>query len=314
MGEARRLRLRVVGHGECVFTLEHRGVEVLEPSAAAPEPEPRLREVCVPAGRWSLALERDNLLCPEFAGVQGANGRGFPCLRLTGEAPTFAVTVREPLTGVRAVIRRYAGEPRVLLDGRELTCERDCMSLPDGLRELYGETAAFALAQGEHELRLAGGADDYWYLPCVFLAGAMAVGGTESAVTLAALPAEVPQGDLADRTLRNYAGRVRLTRRVRVPSGARVLRLRTNGMVTEALLDGVSLGTRCWAPFAWELPPSSAGREATLTVALEVPVGPMFGRARLRTLRDFAAHRRIPGFFGFCGIHGVTFEVATDAD
>ena len=316
MADARRLRLRVSGHGECAFTLEHRGVEVLEPSSSAPPaPMTRTREVCVPAGRWSLALERDNLLCPEFAGVQGTNGRGFACLRLAGDEPAFVVTVREPLTGVRAVIRRYAGEPRVLLDGHEMVCARTCVCLPDGLRELYGETEAFSLTPGEHELRLSGGGvDDYWYLPCVFLAGAMAVGGTESAVTLAALPAEVPQGDLADRALRNYAGRVRLTRRVRVPSGARALRLRTNGMVTEALLDGVSLGTRCWAPFVWELPPEAAGREATLTVALEVPVGAMFGRARLQTLRDFAAHRRIPGFFGFCGVYGVTFEVTADAD
>lgn len=309
MMRERTLRLRVPGYPDATFILEHRGVEVLSATSDAPMQPPAEQEQFVPAQRWQVTLERDNLFCPEFAGEPGTNDLGFNCLRLTGDEPAYAFKVNAPLTNVRAVIRRYAGQPCVLLDGQELAIAGECRCLPDGLRQLYGESAPFSLTPGTHELRLRQGVADYWYLPCVFLAGTMAVGGTETAVTLSAMPVDVPQGDLADLYLRNYVGKVTLSRRLQVPARAFALRLGVNGMVTDVRLAGVSLGTRCWAPFVWTLPEDVRGREAELEVTLEVPVGAMFGRARMQTLKNFSLGSRRPGEFGFCGVYGLSFEL-----
>ena len=79
--------------------------------------------------------------------------------------------LKEALSELRLLIRN-CGEPvDLLLDGMKIEVDSPCRSLPQGFRELYLESAEFALAAGMHVLTLAGPTADYPYLPAAVLVG-----------------------------------------------------------------------------------------------------------------------------------------------
>lgn len=199
-------------------------------------------------GGWKIELDRPNLKRLEF------------------EDGVCRFTTEEPLPGVTLALRNYGGRAELLLDGAPVVPQDSCNSLPQGFRELYGETLPFDLPAGEHRLELAAPCKDYPYLPIAFLIGAFADNGDG-----------VRRYSGNGIGLRNYIGKLIQQGEVTIPVDATLVRLETDNLFTELFLDGESLGERAWAPFAWRIPERFAGRRVQLRLERYTSCGPMFG-------------------------------------
>ncbi len=282
-GGTRRLRLVRGGRREDV-DLPSRGALALGPQE---KPPTAARTVApLPLGKTSCALDRDNVFRLPFA---------------TNRVARF--TVKEPLKGVRFVLRTCAmsyavtasGRPvddgegappneKVLrhvatpyafaLDGKPLAAARPCTALPDEFRGLYAETEAFDLAPGVHEVRLVSGEDDRnYFLPAAFAAGRFAVADR----TLAPLPVVLAPGAVAAQGLANYCGAVTyVLDDVTWPDGADALRLDIGNAFARVRWNGRDLGARGWAPYEWTLPADGA-RRGRLEIVVYTSVWNAFG-------------------------------------
>ena len=197
---------------------------------------------------WKIELDRPNLKRLEFE-----NGR-------------CRITVKKTLSALTLALRNYGERVELLLDGAPVAAEQECRSLPQGFRELCRESLPFDLAAGEHLLELAAESKDSPYLPAAFLVGEFA--DHDDGLARYA-------GDGAG--LGNYIGKLIQRGEVDIPADATLLRLETDGLYTELLLDGESLGERAWAPFAWRIPERFAGRRVSLRIERYTSCGPMFG-------------------------------------
>ncbi|MBR5836991.1 MAG: hypothetical protein IKZ84_00495, partial [Victivallales bacterium] len=174
--------------------------------------------------------------------------------------------------------------------------------LPQGLNELYLQTMPMKLSVGTHVIHLTGDAEEYPYLPGVFIAGGFAVEATDVAngkMTIRRLPEKVPYGDLAAKGLRNYAGKFILEKTVHVPENATFIRLDTNDLCANVMLDDMifgtkvsvpfihskSLGAKAWAPFVWPVTTENRGKKRKLSIILDAPVSAIFGRERFRKMK-----------------------------
>ena len=233
---------------------------------------------------WELSLERPNILCPEF-----------------DDERTLILTVKEGVGDVVIMLRRYGEEASAMLDSEKINVVKVPTALPQGLNELYAQTMPISLPVGEHVIQLTGDAEEYPYLPGIFIAGGFAVEATDVAngkMTICRLPEDVSYGDLTVKGLRNYAGRVILCKNVHVPENATFIRLDMNDLCADVLMDGMilgvktltslirpnSLGAKAWGPFIWPVPPEKRGKKVKLSVILDAPVSAIFGRERFRKM------------------------------
>ena len=233
---------------------------------------------------WQLSLERPNILCPEF-----------------DDERTLILTVKEGVGDVVIMLRRYGEHASATLDSEKIEVFDMPTALPQGLNELYIQTKPLRLPVGKHVIQLTGDAEEYPYLPGVFIAGGFAVEATDVAngkMTIRELTEDVSYGDLTVKGLPNYAGRVILCKTVRVPENAAFIRLNTNDLCADVLLDDMilgvkvsvpfihtkSLGAKAWAPFIWPVPTEKRGKKVKLSVLLDAPVSAIFGRERFRKM------------------------------
>ena len=217
-------------------------------------------------GNWRLELDRQNLLCPEYDVERKLH-----------------LTVEEDVGEVTILLRRYGEHASATLDGKEIKVFTYPKVLPQGLNELYLETEPLRLSVGEHLIQLTGDATEYPYLPGVFIAGNFAVEATDAPhgrMTIRRLPDFMPQGDLTKKLLRNYAGRVILTKRCPIPEKAYAICLDTNNICAEVLIDGKSIGKKAWPPFIIPLPKDKPEDIVELSIVLYPPVFAIFGRER----------------------------------
>ena len=286
--EPRVLALDFNGY-KTVFVLWAGGCVVVGPDGVTPGANISAfpKSIGISGEKWQLSLERPNILCPEFNDEQ-----------------TLILTVKEGVGDIVFMLRRYGEDASATLDSEEIVVSKVPDALPQGLNELYLQSIPIVLklTEGEHVLQLKGDAEEYPYLPGVFLAGNFAVEATDVAngkMTIRSLPKDVPYGDLTVKGLRNYAGRVILEKNVHVPKNATFIRLDTNDLCTDVLLDdtilGVkvlpsfisskSLGAKAWAPFIWPVPTEKRGKIMKLSVILDAPVSAIFGRERFSKMK-----------------------------
>ncbi|MBO7092941.1 MAG: hypothetical protein J6W23_14245, partial [Victivallales bacterium] len=286
--EPRVLALDFNGY-KTVFVLWAGGCVVVGPDGVTPGAVVSAfpKSVGIGCDDWKLSLDRPNILCPEF-----------------NDERTLILTVKEGVGDVVFMLRRYGEEASATLGSEEIVVSKVPDALPQGLNELYLQSIPIVLklTEGEHVLQLKGDAEEYPYLPGVFLAGNFAVEATDVAngkMTIRSLPKDVPYGDLTVKGLRNYAGRVILEKTVHVPEDAAFIRLDTNDLCADVLLDdtilGVkvlpsfisskSLGAKAWAPFIWPVPKEKRGKTMKLSVILDAPVSAIFGRERFSKMK-----------------------------
>ena len=217
-------------------------------------------------GNWLLKLDRPNLLCPEY-----------------DDKKTLHLTVEEDVGEVVILLRRYGEHASATLDGKEIQVSDVPTALPQGLNELYLQTVPMRLSVGEHVIQLTGDAEEYPYLPGVFLAGQFAVEAMDAAngkMTISHLPKYVQSGDLAGKLLRNYAGHIILRKSCFIPEDAYAIRLDTNNLCVKILLEDSNLGEKAWPPFRWRIPKDKLGKKAMVSIILDAPVSAIFGRER----------------------------------
>ena len=242
------------------------------------------KSVGIDGDDWQLSLERTNILCPEY-----------------DDERKLHLTVEEDVENVVIMLRRYGENASATLDDNEIIVTEKPGALPQGLNELYVQTLPMRLSTGEHVIQLTGDAEEYPYLPGVFMAGNFAVEATDVAngkMTIRHLYEEVPKGDLTVKGLRNYAGKLILEKTVHVPENATFIRLDTNDLCADVMLDDMilgtkvsvpfirskSLGAKAWAPFIWPVPTEKRGKKMKLSIILYVPVSAIFGRERFRKM------------------------------
>ena len=186
--------------------------------------------------------------------------------RLSFENGLCRLSLKEPLSALTLVLRTYGGRVELLMDGKPVTAEKECTSLPQGFRELCRETEPFPLPAGEHVLELTAEVPDYPYLPAAFLAGEFASSGDT-------LSNYANDGN----GLEYYVGGLLQSGRMEIPVDAQLLRMETDGLDTEVFFDGESLGERAWAPFAWRIPERFAGHTVSVKIVRYTSCAPMFG-------------------------------------
>ncbi len=204
-------------------------------------------------------------------------------------------SLAESLKGLTLAVRNFGGEIRLSLDGVEIEVAGECTGLPQGFREIYLESAPFSLARGPHCLKLLTDSKDYPYLPTTFLLGKF---GRNNDNIL-----------MPRRELYGYSGQIIQTGRIVIPAEAKGVMADTGGLCAEIRLDGVSLGKCLWAPFEWELPKGTAGREVTLEIVRYTSCGQIFGSKAFGApgtgwLNDYSPDNERPIPY-FCEIHWI---------
>ena len=212
------------------------------------------------------------------------------------------IRLAAPLKGLRLAVRRHVPNPdledskliaygsmcegkgeapppyRIELDGLAVVANRPCDVLRPGLDSLYGQTSAMDLAAGEHVLRIVSGRlDDNYFLPVAVLAGAF----VERENALSPLPEKLSAGSLAAAGLKGFAGTASYEAKVDLPGDAE-LAVASGNAFAQVLVDGVDLGTRAWAPFAWKGPVALTGKGRRLTVRVSTSLLPIFGDPKAR--------------------------------
>lgn len=202
-------------------------------------------------GGWKVTRDRPNLYRPKWA----------------EKATSVDFIVQDELADISFAIRSYGSEVRVALNGAELkVAQATAPRLSEGFQALYGSTAPMPLSPGKYTLSLLNDAPEFPFLPRVWIAG-----------EFVGLAPGVLAADCQDGSgLECYAGAITQSRRLEIPVGSRGFTLATDELVTEVLIDGVSLGKRCWPPFFWEIPEAYRGRRVEFTVRRYSSIGPAF--------------------------------------
>ena len=256
-GKDRDLLLKTDGK-TIAFHLYPVGYFTWDPGA---EPEKMPEHIFdLPQDGWNITLDSPNTMRADF------------------ENGVCEFVLDEALSDLRLILRN-CGEPAdVLLDGKKIEVYSPCRSLVQGFRELYRESAALSLDGGKHILTLCGKSVDYPYLPAAFLVGHFAVNSRKS------LSAYRNDGV----GLYGYAGKIRLTRELEIPSGTDAVRAETMGLAAELALDGISLGRRIRNPFCWANPGKSGHVRVELTIFTSC--GRLFGEKAFLDPRDGWLH------------------------
>lgn len=177
-------------------------------------------------------------------------------------------------TAVRIVLRTYAGQVELRLDGQDVRAAATGSDLPFGLKRLYRESEVLTLSPGRHMLRLATAARDLPYLPAALLFGAFALGPDRVIRPLPAEPATAAAFFAAN--LVEYAGTAAFSGSFDL-SGHDGIAFAHRDLAVELFLDGQSQGPRLWAPFSWEVPAAWRRPGVKVEVQVTTSVGPLFG-------------------------------------
>ncbi len=266
----RALMLRSAGRAVNV-TLPAHGVWNGCPDRREPAREMTKTEAAAIEG-LTLRLEQPNLL---------------RCL-MTRAEPDFRFTLKEPVAGLRLLVRTGVRPAGILLDGKPVRPDLPAQGLPDGFVQLYGATEELRLAAGAHCVTLVDGID-YRFLPAAFILGMFR---TDPEGALAPFSGEADIGRLTG--MPDYAGTYTLRGSVRVPDAAVRLCADTGMQCAELKLDGESLGWKCWPPFAWDIPEKFRGKSCEVCFVMTTSLLPLFGDlAKLEEEQPISAWARM---------------------
>ena len=234
-GKNRELVLKTDGR-TIPFSLSRKGFFTWEPAVL---PEKTAEPVFdLPQNNWEITLDSPNSMRVEF------------------EDGVCEFTVQDPLADLKLVVRDCGTPVELLLDGQTVDAVNPCGSLVQGFRELYRETAPFALAPGKHVLSLAQATDDYAFLPVALLMG-----------HFAGSPDRILSGYRNDGAgLYGYVGRIILKQKLVIPAGTGSIQAETLGLVADLAVDGIGLGRCIRSPFVWKNPGKSGLVEVELTL------------------------------------------------
>lgn len=160
----------------------------------------------------------------------------------------------------------------VRFDGSPVDAETPSPELGPGFGGLYRRSPEFSVAPGPHRLQLTGEPDRFCFLPALWIGGDFAFDA----------PALLGPERFDGSGLDHYAGTRIQTGFGEIPAAATGVELETDGMATEILLDGESLGIRLWPPFVWEIPERLRGCRREWRILRYGSIAPIFGGPELK--------------------------------
>jgi len=197
---------------------------------------------------WRVELNKPNTMRAEFINNK------------------YTFNVSEKCEHLRLAFRNHAGKPEIMLDGVSIKAEKNCDVLHPGFNELYSCSAPFALDAGEHLLELINSVEDYPFLPVALLSGELSHSGNNTITPY-----------MNDGVgLYGYSGAITQQATVVIPVDASHVSFETQGLASELIIDGTSLGKRLWAPFCWKIPEEYAGKQVEIKLQRYTSCGRIF--------------------------------------
>lgn len=176
---------------------------------------------------------------------------------------------------VRLALRQYNGIAETKLDEKLIDASSSCNVLPEGLRQLYKESAPFTLTRGCHILEVVRDVEDLPYLPLVFLFGHFAL---DKDRIISQLPiGNFPVNSYFKDNLTEFTGTAAFSLDNADLSEYDGIAFDHEGMALELFIDGKSLGPRLWAPFTWKLSEKQRKTDSKVEILITTSVGPLFG-------------------------------------
>ncbi len=224
---------------------------------------------CFPG--WKVEIEKPNTLRADF--IDGK----------------FTFCVKEPLAGVKLLVRNYGPEVKLRFDGKRVTGIRPTADLPQGYDTLYLETEPFDLQPGEHVLvwENKGKALECPYLPEAIFTGKFAGNPGKEVQTFVghAVAAKLEQKTVPYLSvyknggvgLWGYVSPLAQEGELVIPRDALKVSFDTAGLVAELLVDGKSLGTNVTYPFTWILPHGVQGKSVRMKLIRYLSCGRLYG-------------------------------------
>ncbi len=196
---------------------------------------------------WKVELDQPNTLRVEMIDGKFTFALSAPC-------------------NLRIAVRNYAGKPELTLNGKTIQAESTCTELPQGFREIYLSSDAFELSAGEHVIELRNNIEDFPYLPIAWITG-------EFACTRDKIIGPYLHDGVG---LYGYAGTISQTAKMMVPVDALKLTIDTQGLASELIINGKSLGKRLWDPFCWIIPDEYRGTQVDIEIKRYTSCGRIF--------------------------------------
>jgi hypothetical protein len=198
---------------------------------------------------WHITIDRPNTLRADFTG-----------------GDVFEFECREALSYIVIAVSKFGEEPQLTLNGELLNTTDDACFLPHGFNELYRQSTPLSLEEGTHSLCISDSPNDFPYLPAVFIAGDFSCKDN-------ILSAYKNDG----YGLSGYAGKIRQTTNITIPESAIKFTTASDGLCTEAIFNGHSLGKKLWEPFEWVIPNDLQGETVELQIVRLTSCGKLFG-------------------------------------
>jgi hypothetical protein len=173
-------------------------------------------------------------------------------------------------------IRTFEGV-RIALDDREIAGNSAVKWLSDGFRPLY-RSFRQTIPAGKHQITLLEGKDVYPYLPALWLGGEF---GCKNG--------HLFEDRCNGNGISEYAGAINQSGTVKIPANAIGISLECDGLDTELLINGESLGKRLYEPFFWNIPEEFRGKSVEVRIRRLTSIGPMFGNVT-RFKNTFKSH------------------------
>ncbi len=144
--------------------------------------------------------------------------------------------------------------------------------LPDGLKDIYNVSAPVKLNRGINILKSA---DDYKYLPSVFVIGDFGVqvkSGEICGIVLSKRKQTYTCGEYF-----NDFGKIEYRTNVTVPDNARAVEIKGTNLYTCLYADKKIMGERICSPYIFNIDESLRGKNVDLTITQYSSIGPIFG-------------------------------------
>lgn len=227
-----------------------------------------------------------------------------------GDAFTF--TCLRDFEDITLLVRNYAFDGRLTLDGQPVRADRPTDALIRGMSELYRETEPMFLARGIHTVRLDRRLRSEPFFPSCLICGTFSANDRDE---LRELEHTAGFGRLDHDVFHQYAGRVRFLFETVMPEAAD-LRISCYHTYARLSIGGEDLGGR-FSDYVWSIPEKYAGKKVTLCVDEYTSIGPMLGRTGDVTAEGdgewwVSIKKLFPGRYEAIGIESVEFVEKTE--
>ncbi|MBQ8145958.1 MAG: hypothetical protein IJ039_04170 [Clostridia bacterium] len=172
-------------------------------------------------------------------------------------------------TGVTICVRN---DENALLNGEKIPCQNQARMLPNGMQSLYKMSDPITLKAGVNVITAS---NDIKYLPTVLLCGAFSYQLKSDKICKITLEKRKNRHSPGEK-LYDY-GKIQLSARVKIPKGAKQIKLQGTDLYTKVYIDDALIGEKISSPYVFNLDSSLWNKEVTLKIEQHSSMGAIFG-------------------------------------